>query len=126
MMLPKWRFARKTEPCFGGHAAHATYVMPEPGKHAPGRVTFVCSSCQLPTSARMAPMVICSAGFFDARQYAQSAFQCDADALDCEETEEQAEVLLRWEGTDAGAYPNRRLVVVSQRIELATDRGTLT
>ena len=36
----------------------------------------------------------------------------DSDALTCEETTENAEVVLRWEGTDAGRYPMRKLVVL--------------
>lgn len=85
-----------------------------------------CGSCRGPVVARPAIFVVEAERWFDAR--AEAASVLHTDELRWEETTAEPEVRLRWEGHDAGAVPNRRMVrevpdPIAHPSEQATRRG---
>lgn len=73
----------------------------------------LCVFCDLPPDDRVDPLVIGAERWIEARTYAQSVFRADSDALVFEETKAVPDVVLRWEGHDAGQRPDKRQVVES-------------
>lgn len=71
----------------------------------------LCVYCGLPPDDRVDPLVIQAERWIEARSYAQSVFRTDSDALVFEETNAVPDVVLRWEGHDAGQRPDKRQVV---------------
>lgn len=60
---------------------------------------------------REEPIVIAAERFFDACRYAYMVFQTTNIEWELAAAPLRPEVTLRWEGTDAGAVPKRRMIV---------------
>jgi len=72
-----------------------------------------CAYCWVDMRDRVEPLRVEADTFFDARAYAQTVFH--TTDLAWREVAGSADVVLRWEGTDAGVRSGRRLVVTEVR-----------
>ena len=105
--MNRWQFARTDCACL----RHGRFDVRVSDAHLRRVVNYGmdCANCKLPGYVRILPLRVEAPTFFDARAVAQSVFH--TTALVYGNWAGKPDVVVRWEGTDAGSRQDRRKVV---------------